>query len=139
MSLPFVQVVAGLMIEDGKILIARRLLSDSNGGLWEFPGGKVEKGESPEQALSRELKEELNLYVKVGGHFGDNHFETVRAKFELKLYVCRRLSGTIFLTEHSEFAWITLDQIDNYKFLSGDYIFLDRLKAIGSAGISILK
>ncbi len=138
MALPFVQVVAGLMIEEGKILIARRHMHDSNGGLWEFPGGKVEKGESPEQALSRELKEELDLYVKVGRLFGKNQFETPRAEFELKLYLCRRLSGTIHLSEHSEFAWISLEQIDNYKFLSGDYVFLDQLKEIGPAGITKL-
>ena len=139
MSSPFVQVVAGLMIEEGKILIARRHFHDSNGGLWEFPGGKVEKGESPEQALSRELKEELDLYVKVGTLFGENSFETPRATFELKLYYCKRLSGTIYLTEHSEFAWITLDQIPNYKFLPGDYQFLDMLKALGDTGLNTIK
>ena len=107
MGLPFVQVVAGLMIENGKILIARRHFHDSNGGLWEFPGGKVEYGESSEQALTRELKEELKLNVSVGRLFGKNNFQTLKAEFELRLYLCTRLSGTIYLTEHSEFAWIT--------------------------------
>ncbi len=135
---PFVQVVAGLMIEDGKILIARRHFHDSNGGLWEFPGGKVELGESPEQALARELKEELDLHVKVERLFGQNRIKTPRGELELKLYLCRRLSGTIHLTEHSEFAWITLDQINNYQFLSGDYEFLEQLKAIGQGRLNAL-
>ena len=138
MTLPFVQVVAGLMIEESKILIARRHFHDSNGGLWEFPGGKVEKGESPQQALARELKEELDLYVKVGRLFAENRFLAPHAEFELKLYLCRRLSGTIHLTEHSEFAWITLNEIENYKFLSGDYVFLDQLKSIGQDNLNSL-
>lgn len=130
-DLPFIQVVAGLLIENGKFLIAKRLASDSLGGLWEFPGGKVEAGESHEQALYRELLEELNLYTRPIELFGVSEFQTPRAQFALSLYRCQRLSGQIVLCEHSEFAWIEIQDIPRYEFVNGDVPLLEKLKSTG--------
>lgn len=131
--------MAGLIVEDGKFLITQRASYDSNGGKWEFAGGKVEDGESLETALVRELKEELNLQTKVIRLFGRNEFKTERATFDLYLYLCRRLSGTIYLTEHDDFKWITLDEIPNYEFLGGDVPFLEELVRLGVEGIKKLE
>lgn len=131
MKLPQITVVAGLLVENGKFLIARRHPKDSHGGLWEFPGGKVELGESPEQALVREIEEELALRVKVLRFFGENQFQSQKADYRLRLYCCRRLSGTIYLTDHSEFAWIGTEEIKKYQFLTGDLPFLEELIRLG--------
>ncbi len=79
MSLPFLHVVAGLLVEEGKIFIAQRLESDSSPGKWEFPGGKVEEGETPRSALVREWKEELGVDIEVIRLFGTNRFQTATA------------------------------------------------------------
>ena len=136
MALPFVDVVAGLLFEDGKFLIAQRHPRDSNGGKWEFPGGKVEAGETYIQALERELHEELSIRVKVNGLIGVHEFETTRARYKLTLYGCKRISGNIRLTEHSDFAWIKESDIDNYQFLSGDEPFLAKITSLGIEALS---
>lgn len=67
-----IEVVAGVIYKDNKFLIAQRNLKKAQGGLWEFPGGKVEKGESYENALTREIKEEFNANIEVKEYIGEN-------------------------------------------------------------------
>lgn len=130
MSLPFLHVVAGLLIEEGKIFIAQRKDSDSSPGRWEFPGGKVEDGELPREALIREWEEELGVQIEVLRIFGSNRFKTERAEFHLELYRVHRISGDFQLHEHQAHAWVTIEELQSYDLLSGDQPFVTTLKAL---------
>lgn len=130
MSSPFLHVVAGLLIEDGKVFIARRHDHDSSGGKWEFPGGKVEENEAPQSALVRELREELSIEVEVIRLFGSNRFMTHRGEFFLELYRVHRISGEISLCDHSECKWVSPHDLKNYDMLSGDLPFIQQIMSI---------
>ena len=122
-AVPTVLVVAVALIDpDGRILIAQRPEGKQLAGLWEFPGGKVEAGERPEQALIRELKEELGIDVKEACLapfvFTSHGYE----KFHLlmPLYLCRRWSGTVVAKEHSALAWVKVEQLRDYPMPPAD-------------------
>ena len=109
MTLPTVLVVAVALIDaDGRVLIAQRPEGKQLAGLWEFPGGKVDPGERPEQALIRELKEELGLDVKEACLapfvFASHAYESFHLL--MPLYLCRRWSGTVTAHEHAALKWV---------------------------------
>ena len=108
LKMPLVIVVAGALIDaDGRVLITKRPIGKEMAGLWEFPGGKIEEGETPEQALIRELKEELNIETKGSClaplSFASHQYE----KFHLlmPLFKCRRWWGNILALESQELLW----------------------------------
>lgn len=122
-NVPTVLVVAVALIDtDGRILIAQRPEGKQLAGLWEFPGGKVEPGERPEQALIRELKEELGIDVKEACLapfvFTSHGYE----KFHLlmPLYLCRKWSGTVVAKEHSALAWVKPGKLLDYPMPPAD-------------------
>jgi 8-oxo-dGTP diphosphatase len=125
---PVIDVVA-VMLENQKneILIAKRKPWKSQGGLWEFPGGKIEKGETPEESLVRELKEEMNIEIQVGDYFAENvhHYENISIR--LMAYRGRIISGDFHLKDHDEIAWVTLSQLNTFKFAPADVPFVERL------------
>jgi 8-oxo-dGTP diphosphatase len=107
--LPFVLVAAAALLDsDGRVLIAQRPPGKAMAGLWEFPGGKIEDGESPEQALVRELQEELGIGVKppclAPFTFASHTYESFRLL--MPLFVCRRWDGTPQPLLHSALKWI---------------------------------
>ncbi|MGH6888625.1 MAG: (deoxy)nucleoside triphosphate pyrophosphohydrolase [Rhizomicrobium sp.] len=97
-----------LIDSDGRVLIAQRAASREMGGLWEFPGGKVEDGERPEQALIRELREELGIAVKEDCLAPFSFASHAYANFHLlmPLYLCRRWEGTARPNEHEALKWV---------------------------------
>jgi 8-oxo-dGTP diphosphatase len=97
-----VKVTAGILTKDGKVLIARRKPGKHMGGKWEFPGGKIEEGESPEQSLSRELEEELDLRARVGQLLCRVPYEGDGISLELMVYRVDDFDGTPVLREHQE-------------------------------------
>jgi 8-oxo-dGTP diphosphatase len=111
-----------LVDEGGHVLLAQRPAGKNLGGLWEFPGGKMEAGERPEDTLIRELSEELGIQVLA------EHLEPIvfashsYASFHLlmPLYVCRRWEGTPKLLEHTAFAWTKPQEISNYPLTPAD-------------------
>ena len=112
-------VCAILQNEFEEILIAKR----SNGihkDKWEFVGGKVQQGESFEQALVREIKEELNVEVKVNQHLCSTQHTYSDRKVNLHSYFAEITSGTIRLTEHKLCSWVSLNEIFNYDLLEAD-------------------
>jgi 8-oxo-dGTP diphosphatase len=115
------------MIENGKVFIARRLLRDSSGGKWEFPGGKVELGESSTQALKRELMEELGIEIRVEKLFSTNRFKTEKVEFHIELFKCERTKGDIQLFEHSEYKWVHAHELKSFDMLSGDLPFIEEI------------
>lgn len=120
-----IEVVAGVIYKENKFLIAQRNLKKAQGGLWEFPGGKVEKGESYENALAREIKEEFNANIEVNEYIGENIHHYPEKDIKLLVYKARLLSEKIELLEHEDYKWITKDDKDNFEFAGADEVVLD--------------
>ena len=122
-----VKVVCGIIWSDGKIFIAKRKSDKSQGGFWEFPGGKIENNEDPEIALTRELNEELGMQVRVVKYFGKNihHYETL--SIELIAYECQFISASFNLTDHDEYCFVSSKDLINYKIAPADLFILKGL------------
>jgi len=108
--------VAVIWNEAGKILIDKRKPGGAFGGLWEFPGGKKEVGETIEDCIKREVLEELGIEVVVEEHLItiDHNYSEIRVT--LYVYHCRYLRGIVKAIECDEFRWVTLDEIDRFTF-----------------------
>ncbi|WP_342643605.1 8-oxo-dGTP diphosphatase MutT [Rhodoligotrophos ferricapiens] len=119
-----------LVDADGRVLLAKRPEGKTMAGLWEFPGGKVEPGETPEAALIRELKEELGLDVAAAClaplTFASHAYETFHLL--MPLYVCRRWSGTIAGREGQELAWVKPLQMRDYPMPPADLPLIPHLR-----------
>ena len=121
------KVTAGVLGRDGKFLIAKRKKDDVLGGLWEFPGGKIEEGETPEECLTRELKEELDITVEVGELITSNKHKYPHGYFELIAYRVKYISGEIVLNDHDDFKWVTIDEMDSFEFPPADIPIIKKL------------
>lgn len=122
-SLPTVLVVAAALIDtDGRVLIAQRPEGKALAGLWEFPGGKIEPGERPEQALIRELREELGIEVSAACLapfvFTSHAYDSFHLL--MPLYLLRRWSGTVQRREHAALKWVKPNQLSDYPMPPAD-------------------
>lgn len=119
-------VVAGVIIRDHQIMLCQRRPEVHNGLKWEFPGGKLEPGESPEQALERELKEELSIEVEVG-HVADNvYFRYPDRDVLLMFYMCRIVAGEPRTVDCNAIAWARIEDVPGYDFAGADAVFVRR-------------
>jgi 8-oxo-dGTP diphosphatase len=121
--LPVVLVVAVALVDtDGRVLLAQRPAGKSMAGLWEFPGGKVQPGETPEVALIRELKEELDIDVTEAClaplSFASHRYE--RFHLLMPLYVCRRWNGIVTPREGQALTWVRAQKLDQYEMPPAD-------------------
>ena len=123
------QVVAALIWQNGRFLICRRPAHKTRGLLWEFVGGKVEKGETKEQALVRECREELAVEIQVFDVYMQVVHPYPDMTVELTLFNAAIAAGKPQLLEHCELAWITPQEIDRYDFCPADVEILAKLKA----------
>lgn len=124
-----IRVVSALIEKDGKYLIARRSSGSSDVlGKFEFPGGKVEENESDEDAIVREIKEELDIDIKVNKFLINNIYEYSDKIIDLRLYECAMLSDDIKLMDHSEYKFVSIDELSNYEFCPADIAFVDYIK-----------
>lgn len=123
-----VEVVAALIRRDNKFLICQRPARKARGLLWEFVGGKVEAGESKEDALKRECREELNIGVSVGDKFAEVTHGYADMTVHLTLFNATITDGEPKLLEHAAIEWITPSEIPDYEFCPADKVFLDLLK-----------
>lgn len=118
-------VVAALIEKDGKYLIAQRKAGSTLGGLWEFPGGKVEGGETEVEALEREIIEEFNTLIEVGKLIATTQ---INDEMELKLYACKHKLGSYQFKEHDEIAWVnSLSELHGYELASADVDLLAKM------------
>ena len=99
----------------------------AQGGLWEFPGGKVEKNESYESALIREIKEELNADIEVNEYIGERIHHYPEKDIKLIFYKAKLLSEKVELLEHESCKWITKDEKDKFEFAGADKIVFDMI------------
>ncbi len=114
-----IKVVAAIIVENGKIFATQRGYGEFKGG-WEFPGGKVEPGETPEEALKREIKEELDTEIEVIELFDTVEYDYPDFHLSMDCYICKILSGDLVLKEHKASAWVTKDTIRNLDWLPAD-------------------
>ena len=122
-----VQVVGGAVVRDGTVLACRRTAPAHLAGLWEFPGGKVEPGESDEQALLRELQEELGVLVGVGARVGPEL--DLGGTAVMRVYLVTLLDGEPVLTEHDAHRWLGPDELDEVPWIPADVPVLHALRA----------
>lgn len=116
-----VPVAAAIILDaDGKVLLARRSEGDPHGARWEFPGGKLRRGESPEECLRRELQEELGIEAEVKGVFHAVNQDLGDRSILLLAYLCRWKPGPIELREHGACEWIHLEDLMKMDLLEAD-------------------
>ena len=122
-----VEVVAALFRRENKFMICQRPANKARGLLWEFVGGKVEPGETPEQALVRECREELGIETSVGPLFTEVIHEYPDITVRLSVYRAEIVRGTPQLLEHNDIRWITPSEISRYRFCPADQPILAKI------------
>lgn len=121
-----VNVVAGAIVSAGRLFATQRGYGDW-AGWWEFPGGKIEAGEAPEEALRRELREELALEVRVGEEVARVEYDYPKFHLSMRLYLCTP-EGEPTLREHSAARWLSKDELEAVRWLPADIEAVDTLK-----------
>lgn len=125
-------VVAAIIKEGNKIFATQRGYGDYKDG-WEFPGGKIEPGETPEQALVREIQEELAMTIAVERHVVDVSYDYPQFHLEMGCFLCSIAEGAPRLLEHEAARWLDAREIDSVDWLPADILVVDALKEQGIA------
>ena len=115
-----IKVTAAIIEREGVFLIARRSAGKHMAGKWEFPGGKIEPGETPEECLVRELKEEFDIDVKVENHVADSIYDYGEKVICLMGYRVTYICGDFLLRDHDKISWISIDEMGDYDFAPAD-------------------
>ncbi|MGN1356473.1 MAG: (deoxy)nucleoside triphosphate pyrophosphohydrolase [Succinivibrionaceae bacterium] len=124
-----VKVVAAVISRDNQIFATQRGYGDFKGG-WEFPGGKLEEGEKDEQALVREIREELDIWVEVGDLAGTVEYDYPKFHLSMNCYWCTCREGEIKLLEAMDGRWLNVEDIDTVDWLPADITLVKKLKEI---------
>jgi 8-oxo-dGTP diphosphatase len=114
------RVTAALLVRGGKVLIALRKAGKHMGRKWEFPGGKIHPGESPEECLRRELAEELDIETRIGRLVGTARYSSGDVDLEILLYRAEYLSWTFTLHDHESLAWVEPEELESYDLADSD-------------------
>lgn len=124
-----IHVAAAVIVENHKIFAARRGYGEFK-GYWEFPGGKIEKDETPETALRREIKEELAADIKVDRFLGTVDYDYPDFHLTMECYLCHVARGTLTILEHSAFRWVKKEELENVDWLGADRIAVEWVKGL---------
>lgn len=122
-----IEVVAAVIRKDGSVFATQRGYGDWK-GWWEFPGGKIEQGETPEAALKREIREELQADVSVDEFLCTVEYDYPTFHLTMHCYFCSLLSETFHLNEHEAAQWLKADELDNIRWLPADVMVVEKLK-----------
>lgn len=123
-----IEVVAAILKKDNKILIARKKQGKSLAGYWEFPGGKIEMEETPEESLKRELMEEMNIKIEVLEYVGESIYDYGNnTVINLKGFVAEIIKGDITLSDHDKYLWVTVEEAKTHKLAPADIPLLEKL------------
>jgi len=113
-------VVAAIIKKDNQFLVVQRNRKKHLGLKWEFPGGKVQESETFEEALLREIKEELNITINIHEKIAEEKYKDDKIDIVLYYYLCSLKNGMIKLNEHENFAWVEKKNFNKYDFAEGD-------------------
>lgn len=122
------QVVAAILKKKNKFLLAKRAQHKTHAGKWEFPGGKIDLYESPEEALERELFEEFKVKTKSGEHLATVEHDYEEFKIELMAYSSSFIEGDFSLSDHEEIAWVAWEELSNYDLADADRKLVDKMQ-----------
>ena len=122
-----VKVVAAIIAQEGRIFATQRGYGEFKDG-WEFPGGKIEEGETPQQALVREIQEELDTEVEVGDLLGTVEYDYPTFHLSMQCFLCKIKSGSLSLKEHEAARWLAEDELDSVDWLPADIEVLEWIR-----------
>lgn len=122
-----IEVVAAIMLDGEKIFATQRGYGEFKDG-WEFPGGKIEQGETPSQALVREIKEELDTEIEVGELIDTVEYDYPQFHLTMHCFLCTILSGDLVLKEHEAAKWLMPEELDSVEWLPADLGLIGKLK-----------
>jgi 8-oxo-dGTP diphosphatase len=114
------EVTCALIVEDGKVLVTQRSEQMPHPLKWEFPGGKVKEGESPESCISREILEEIGLKIRLGLQLPQVKFTYKSGSIKLIPFVCSVVGGTVSLAEHKACRWVPFREMEKLDWLEAD-------------------
>ncbi|HBP65032.1 MAG TPA: 8-oxo-dGTP diphosphatase MutT [Desulfosporosinus sp.] len=123
-------VTAAIILKDNKVLIAQRAPGENLAGKWEFPGGKIETGETPQECVKREIREELEVHIEVLDFFGESIYEYHSGTIKLMAYWCKWILGKFTLNVHSQIVWVNGQELDLYDFAPADLPLVEKLKLV---------
>ncbi len=124
-----INVVAAVIMKEGRVFATQRGYGEFKDG-WEFPGGKVEAGESPEEALRREIREELEVEVNVGDLIDTIEYDYPAFHLSMKCYACTIAGGSPHLLEHEAARWLSADQLDSVAWLPADITLIPKIAGL---------
>lgn len=122
-----IRVVAAIIIHGEKIFATQRGYGEFEGG-WEFPGGKIEENETPENALEREIKEELDTEIEVGELLDTVEYDYPSFHLSMDCFVCTIKSGDLVLKEHKNAKWLTADELESVDWLPADEGLVEKIR-----------
>ena len=122
-----IEVVAAIIRKDDKIFATQRGYGDFKDG-WEFPGGKVEPGETPEAALKREIREELSTEISVDSFVSTVDYDYPQFHLTMHCYYCSLQDDALHLNEHEAARWLTNDQLDSVDWLPADWVVVEAIR-----------
>lgn len=124
-----IEVVAAVIIKDGKVFATQRGYGQWK-DWWEFPGGKIEPGECPQEALVREIREELDAEIEVGGLMETVEWDYPDFHLTMHCFICRLLSDSLHLNEHEDATWLTRETLDSVQWLPADLGVVGKIPGI---------
>ena len=122
-----IEVVAAIIRKEDKVFATQRGYGEWK-DWWEFPGGKIEQGETPEEALKREISEELSAEINVDELFSTVDYDYPKFHLKMHCYLCTLLTDAMHLNEHESARWLAKDELDSVKWLPADKSIIDKLK-----------
>lgn len=129
-----IEVVAAIIVKGHKVFATQRGYGEWK-DFWEFPGGKIDAGETPEEALCREIKEELDTEIAVGELFTTIDYDYPTFHITMHCYLCTIENGSLTLLEHEAAKWLSLDQLDSVTWLPADLLVIAELQNKSKIGV----
>ena len=123
------KVVAAVIIKDGQLFATQRGYGNYK-DWWEFPGGKIEPGETPQEALRREIREELDTIVSVGELLYTVEYDYPEFHLSMQCYLCTIVSGELTLLEHEAACWLGKDELLNVRWLPADVALVEKIRTL---------
>lgn len=129
-----VEVAAAVIYKEGKYFATQRGYGEFE-GMWEFPGGKIEPGETPQEALKREIQEELGIDIEINVHLCTTEYDYTSFHLTMYCYLCNIISGQMELREHKSALWLAPDSLDQVTWLPADKEVIEKIRSHTSPGL----